>query len=157
MSRCFEDSVYDSGCGTEIWRVDSVLGSFSGMWLDIIDETCEATNMSYDVLMGRNQTMPVVRARGVAIRVMRDVASMSTIQIGKVFQRDHKSIHNSLQWSKWAMRWPEKDESNTKAKIEAVKAELLDPHYVCSVHLGSHLDVSSVRPNTIWEIRRDKT
>ena len=157
MSRCCEDRLYPGECGTEIWRVDSVTGSFSGMWRQIVHKTGAETNMSFEVLVGRNHTKPVVRARAVAIRVMRDVASMSTLQIGKVLNRDHKSIHASLNWSKGAIRYPEHDTHNTKEKIEKVKAELLDPHYVCSVHLGSHLGVSSVRPNTIWEVRRDKT
>lgn len=80
----------------------------------IIEQTAEAFEVHPDEMWGGNKVRPLVLARAVAIRLIRDRAwesgapKHSTTTIGRYLRRDHSTICHALEhFDDYAKQWPE--------------------------------------------------
>lgn len=64
---------------------------------EIIDSVCEETGISKSQMLGPRKTTTVVAARWHAIRRVREETSLSLLEIGDVFERDHTTILHALR------------------------------------------------------------
>ena len=59
---------------------------------DIIHAAAEQFNVNRHQIVGRNKYASIVRARHVAIYLIREMMKVSSLQVGRVFHRDHSTV-----------------------------------------------------------------
>ncbi len=66
----------------------------------IVDQFAELSNTTREGMLGNSRKMPLSTARHVLLYALHEIVGLSTPQLGRIFNRDHSTILNSV----WAGR-----------------------------------------------------
>ena len=62
----------------------------------IVSEVARYFGMTAGVLTGPSRSRSVVMARNIAMYLIRQITGLSTVELGKIFERDHSTAMHSL-------------------------------------------------------------
>ena len=78
---------------------------------------CEYYRISLSEILSPRRCSPLVKARHVAMRLARDLTTASLPEIGRIFDRDHSTVHHALNHLSVEAK---NDISHILAKLEMV-------------------------------------
>jgi|GEM_PF-3482128 len=68
----------------------------TGDYEKILTAVCVGLKIDHKALVGKCRTREISDARKIAFRLLRDLSSMTLVQIGRLFNKEHSTVVHSL-------------------------------------------------------------